>query len=179
MNRFYFIMLLVMISLPSCASRYVYFTESLREQQQWTESDLRQIQFYVSRDIVLTRAIGTGETRIEGGKVIVRDGRQLERVFLPAFTPGVLVMIPNTQRLAISFEAGGPESFLMFGPNAGNSHRYSLLAQTWYPDRGEVNYQGRLYDADALCTRASLLVDLRRIAPGPAKTRTVRGRKLE
>lgn len=179
MKPFIFLLVAAGFGLTSCSSPYVYFTESLREQEKWSESDLRRIQFYVSRDIVLTRTLGTGETSIQEGKVIVKDGRKTERIVVAAFTPGVVVMMPEAQRLAVSFEEGGRESFLMFGPNPDNNNRYSLLAQTWYSDYGDVNYQGKLFAADASCAYASLMVDLRRTGQEPAKVHRAKGRRIE
>ncbi len=179
MKSFIFLILAAGLGLTSCSSGYVYFTESLREQENWIESDLKRIQFYLSRDIVLTRSLGTGETSIQEGKVIVKDGRKTERVVVPAFTPGVVVLSPEAQRLAVSFEEGGRESFLMFGPNPNNNNRYSLLAQTWYSDYGDVNYQGKLYSADAECAYASLMVDLRRTGQEPAQTHRAKGRRIK
>lgn len=179
MKHFIFLLLSASLGLTSCSSGYVYFTESLREQEHWTETDLKRIQFYVSRDIVLTRTLGAGETSIQEGKVIVKDGRKTERVIVPAFTPGVVVLSPEAQRLAVSFEEGGRESFLMFGPNPNNNNRYSLLAQTWYSDYGDVNYQGKLFAADASSAYASLMVDLRRIGQEPAKVHRAKGRRIE
>jgi len=178
MNK-YFWLLVIALSLSSCASRLVYFTEPLRQREAWTEADLRKIQFYTSRDIVLSRSLGKEETVIESGRVILQEGRRIERVVIPARTPGVLVMMPGEKRLGISFEAEGREAFLMFGPQANNGDRYSLLAQEWTRDSGKVNYQGRTYRAEPASAYASLLVDLRRTGSSDESVYRVRGRRIE
>lgn len=178
MNKF-ILLLLAGLVFSSCGSRLVYFTEPLRQRENWSEPDLRNIQFYTSRDIVLSRSLGNEETVIESGRVIRKDGRRIERVVIPARTPGVLVMMPEEKRLGISFEAEGREAFLMFGPQPRNGDRYALLAQEWTRQSGRVNYQGKTYHADPASAYASLLVDLRQVGSRDETVHRVRGRRIE
>src|SRR5690606_11103234 len=173
----YIIGLLALVAgISSCSPRYSYFTESLRTRHQWTQDEIRKIQFYVSKDIVLTRTLASGETRIQEGKILIKDGKKIEQVVVRSGTPGVLVMMPRDDRFAISFESADQDAYLMFGPNPKYSNRYALLAQDWSQTKGKVHYRGILYDAPASSALASLMVDLRSIGDHQYKSRTVKGR---
>lgn len=179
MKTSYAILLLACISFVSCTPQYSYFTESLYKKQNWDAEDVQQIQFYVSKDIVLTRAISEGETRIAQGKISIKDGRKIERVVVKQGTPGVLVIMPKEDRFGISFEEEGSEHYLMFGPNPKYYNRYALLAQDWDREKGKVHYGGQLYDVDAASAFSSLLVDLRRSGGQEYQSRKVQGRLVK
>ena len=163
----------------ACSPVYTYFTKDLYEQEKWSEDDLKRIQFYTSRDIVLTRQIGAGETSIAGGKIIVKDGQRYEKVVIPNGTPGVLVMMPREDRMAISFEDKDNEAFLMFGPNPEYSNRFALLAQDWEMEQGQVHYKDKVYIVDAQYAYACLMVDLRKEGQNQYETKSVKGRTIE
>lgn len=164
--------------LASCSPRLSYFTEDLREKEKWTEDDISRIQFYTSGDIVLTRFLTDGETTIQSGKIIMKNGKKIERVIIPQGTPGALVFMPRENRFGISFEESASESYLMFGPNPKFENRYALLAQDWTRNTGKVHYHGKVYDVDAGSAFASLMVDLSSIGKTESQTRTLPGRKV-
>src|SRR5690349_17425950 len=128
------------IVLASCSPQYAYFTKELNEKQKWSAEDIRQIQFYVSRDIVLSRALSENGTQITEGKILIKDGRKVEQVVIKSGTPGVLVLMPKEDRFAISFEESD-DAYLMFGPNPKYYDRYALLAQDWDRNNGKIHYK--------------------------------------
>ncbi len=177
--KFTFPLAIVYITLlSSCTPRYTYFTESLYEKQAWTQDDVKRIQFYVSRDIVLTRAISDDDTSIKEGKIRIINGRRVQQVIVKERTPGVLVLMPEKDRFAISFEEDD-DAFLMFGPNPKYYERFALLAQDWERDHGKVHYRGQLYEVDNSSAFAALMVDLRREGESQYETRRVRGRTVK
>ncbi len=167
------------MALVSCSPQYAYFTDDLYKQQKWTPEDIRRIQFYVSRDIVLTREISEGETQITEGKIRIRDGRKIEQVLIRQGTPGVLVLMPKENRFAISFEEGDNEAYLMFGPNPKYEDRYALLAQDWDKEDGQVHYKGKLYHVDSSSAFASLMVDLQKTGASEYNTHRAGGRTIK
>ena len=162
----------------SCSPQYSYFTENLYEKQNWSQEDISRIQFYVSRDIVLSREISEGETKITEGKIRIKNGKKVEQVVIKSGTPGVLVLMPKEDRFAISFEEDN-EAYLMFGPNPKNYDRFALLAQDWEKDHGKVHYKGKVYGVDSASAYASLMVDLRRTGESEYQTRKVSGRTIK
>lgn len=163
----------------SCSSPYTYFTKDLYAAQQWTADDIGRIQFYLSKDIVLSRSIGADETRISEGKIEVVNGRSVERVIIRARTPGILVHMPNEDRFAISFEEAEDNAFLMFGPNTNHGNRYVLLAQEWQRDIGQVHYKGNLYSVDASSAYSSLMVNMKKEGVNEYKVQNVSGRTVQ
>ena len=166
------------LTMISCSPQYSYFTENLYEKQNWNQDDISRIQFYVSRDIVLTRAINEGETKISEGKIRIKNGRKVEQVVIKQGTPGVLVLMPKEDRFAISFEEDN-EAYLMFGPNPKNDDRFALLAQNWERDHGKVHYKGNVYDVDSESAYSALMVDLRKTGESEYQTRRVSGRTIK
>jgi hypothetical protein len=170
--------ILSLVGFSACSPQYAYFTEDLHEKQKWSAEDIQQIQFYVSRDIVLSRGLSENETQITEGKIIIKDGRKIEQVVIKAGTPGVLVLMPKEDRFAISFEEDN-EAYLMFGPNPKHYDRFVLLAQDWEREHGKVHYRGKEYTVNAASAYASLMVDLRRTGTNEYQTRRVQGRTVK
>lgn len=175
----HFFLLAIAFTMASCSPQYSYFTKDLYEKQEWTKDDIMRIQFFVSKDIVLTRSIEAGETSISEGKIRIKNGRRVEQVVIKAGTPGVLVLMPKEDRFAISFEESDNEAYLMFGPNPKYYDRFALLAQDWNRTDGKVHYRDKVYDVDASSAYASLMVDLRREGENQYQTRRVEGRTVK
>lgn len=177
--KLYLPTLLFAITLfASCTPRFTYFTENLYEKQKWSESDIKRIQFYVSKDIVLTRSLSSKDkTQITNGKITIRDGRKVEQVVIKARTPGVVVLMPNEDRFAVSFE-NEDDAYLMFGPNPKYYDRFALLAQDWEKNSGKIHYKGQLYNVDSDAAYAALMVDLRREGVDKYTTKKATGRTV-
>ncbi len=165
------------VTLIACSPNYKPFTVDLQKSFDWTEDELKQIQFYLSKDIVLQRQLSMGESVIEGGKIEVREGRRVEEVVIPEGTPGILMFMPKPNRMAISFETG-KDKFLMFGPHPKWDGRYMLLGSDWDRRAGQVTYQGRKYRTSSSSAYASLLVDLERVSKVSRARRTAKGRTV-
>jgi len=172
-------MLLCIGFFVSCSPRYSYFTKSLYEKENWTKDDITRIQFYISRDITLTRAVSEGESSITEGKIRIINGRKVQQVVIKSGTPGVLVLMPKEDRFAISFEEDDNEAYLMFGPNPKYYDRFALLAQDWERENGKVHYKGQVYNVDSNSAYASLMVDLKREGENQYETRKVQGRTVK
>ena len=163
--------------LLSCGPTYKPFTVDMQQQYQWTEDDLKHIQFYLSRDVVLHRNLSKGESVIDDGKIIIRKGTRVEEIVIPEGTPGVLQFMPKSNRLAVSFERG-KKKFLMFGPHPKWNDRYMLLGSSWNRHEGEVTYQGKKYRTSSKSAFASLMVDLDRINKVTVSRRRATGRRI-
>lgn len=174
----YLAAMLVLISLSACSPTLTSFTQRLYDQYDWTESELKRIQFYVSDPIILRRQLTGGTSEIISGEIKIVDGREVEEVIIRRNTPGVLLFMPKDDRFAISFEAEGDDRYLVFGPNPKAGNRYALLASEWNRRMGTVTYEGRKFDVDAGSAFASLMVDLKKIRKISVSSRTARGRKV-
>ena len=168
----------VLLAFSSCSPRLSPFTEKLYEENDWTDDELKKIQFYVSDDIVLHREIRKGKSEIISGEIKVINGKKVEEVVIPKGTPGVLIFKPKEDRFAISFEDGKDDAYLMFGPSPKAGSRYVLLASDWKRRRGKITYEGKTFYTPSRSAYASLMVDLKRIRKVSVKSRKAKGRKI-
>ncbi len=175
--QFFFILAFVG-TLFNCSPRLSPFTEDLQAENSWSERELSKIQFYVSRDIVLYRDFKSGESKIEDGKVKIVNGRKVEEVIISKGTPGVMVLNPKSDRIAVSFEGGSDDKFLMFGPNPKFDGKYVLLAKEWKKKGGTITYDGRQYFTDSSSAYSALMIDLKKLRKTKVNSRVAKGRKL-
>jgi len=178
MKLIQFICLLALMScLFNCSPRLSPFTQELQEENNWSEADLKKIQFYVSQDIRLYRDFQTGQSKIEDGKVRMVNGRKVEEIIISSGTPGVMVLNPKSDRIAISFE-DGKGKYLMFGPNPKFGDKYVLLAKEWKKSGGTITYDGRPFKTDADSAFSALMIDLKKIRRTKVNSRVAKGRRL-
>ncbi len=163
--------------LTSCSQKLTYFSQKMVNDFDWTENDLQKIQFYLSDDIELTRALGTEDSRITKGKIRVENGREVEVVRFKKGTPGLAVFSPKNNRMAVSFESED-DKFLMFGPNKKTKGRYVLLAKNWEKNYGEVTYDGKIYRTSSSSAYSALMVDIDKAKKVRYKSSTAEGRKI-
>ena len=167
------------LALSACGPTLSPFTESLYKKNQWSEAELKRIQFYLSNDIVMRRELTGAKSEIVSGEIKMIDGRQVEEVAIRKGTPGVLLFLPEKDRFAISFEDGGKERFLVFGPNPKVNGRFVLLASEWKRRSGMVTYEGKKWQVDNNSAYASLLVDLKKVNKVSVDARTAPGRRID
>ncbi len=167
------------ILLSSCSPKLTPFTERLHQENGWSEGELKQIQFYVSEDIVLRRQATKGSSKIEHGEIKIIDGKRVEEIVIKKGTPGVFLFQPKEDRFAISFESREyDDPYLIFGPSKKARGRYTLRAKDWNKGRrgGKVSYDNKTYYTPTESAYAVLLVDLKRKRDTKVKSRTANGR---
>ncbi|MEM9819701.1 MAG: hypothetical protein AAF985_01460 [Bacteroidota bacterium] len=178
-SRSIFFLGVLLFTMNACSPRLSPFTQRLYDDNNWTETDLKRIQFYLSQDITLQREATSGQSTIESGEIKMVDGRKVEEVVVRKGTPGVLIFMPKRNRLAVSFESSGDDRYLMFGPNPKAGNRYVLLASDWKRRRGKVTYDGKAYFTPSESAYAALMVDLKKVRKVSVKSRTAKGRKID
>jgi len=177
MTRLLSSLVLFTILFSSCGPKLSPLTQRLVDDQNWSEEELKRIQFYLSEDLVLTRELRDGKTEIRNGQVKVIDGREVEQVVFKRNTPGVFVFAPKGQRIAVSFE-NSDENYLVFGPNPKAGNRYAIRAAEWNRRSGTVTYAGRKWTINSVDAYASLLIPLKRLRNKDVSGKVVGGRKL-
>ncbi len=169
--------MLLLIGLSSCSKKLTPLTQGMVEEFDWTETDLKRVQFYLSNDIVLTRDLGREESRITNGKVRVVNGREVEEVRFKKNTPGVIIFSPKGNKYAVSFESSD-DKYLIFGPSKKAKGRYVLLAKDWTKNRGKVTYDGKVYNTSSNSAYANLLVDIKLARSTKYKSKEAEGRRI-
>jgi len=171
-----YLLLFVLTLLNSC-NTLDPFTDDLYDRSNWTEPELRRIQFYLSDDIVLRRALSGTRSEINNGEIKIIDGERVEQVVIPKGTPGALINEPKEKRFQVAFEQEDSK-FLMFGPSPRARGRFVLLARDWDRRQGIVTYDGKLWKVGSNSAYAALMVDLKEIQDRKVKSRRASGRKV-
>lgn len=173
-----FLFLAFVLLMASCSSRTTSLTSGIVESQNWSEHDLRRIQYYLNQDIVLERQVRDRGSEIVVGEVIMRDGRQIERLVFPRGTPGVFVRKLGEDRYAFSFEPRHDDRFLVFTANPKRGGVYLLSAQNWHEGRGQLNYAGNTYFTVPGSGLAGLEIKMKGKGRDRVRQRTVPGRTV-
>jgi len=173
-----FIISAVLITACATGSQKRSFSQQFYKDSGLSQEDLKRVQFYLDRDVVLYRVINSSESRVEGGKITVRGGQNVEEIVIRRGTKGALVFMPKDDRLGISFDAKDDQKYLMFGPNPNNGNRYSLLASDWENGIGYVTYGSSRWKASKPNAFASLLVDHNSMRKTSVVTEIPKGREV-
>lgn len=92
--------------------RYIPFTRDLIATYSLSEEDIRNLQFYVSRDIVLRREMSQAGANVAKGKLFVADGKSVDEVEVPQYAPGVADTVDlnsdGMDQIHVRFEKGAP-----------------------------------------------------------------------
>lgn len=129
----------------SCSSSKIYFSTAIRQKVENIGTPVTQLQFYIDRDVELSREILKDETKVTSGEIRFENGKNLNIITLKKNTPGVCTkVLPD--KIIISFEVGD-DKFLTFGKTkfALDTDPYKILANSWIGDYGSINYEGKKY----------------------------------
>lgn len=128
--------LLIIIMFTGSCSRTILFTQAIRDKIQSDSIDVKEVQFYNSKEIMLQRNLSYEETRIAQGKIKFENGKFIELIIIKKNTPGICDNL-GTNLLDVSFEAGENRT-LRFMKNT-KSH-YQITALEWKDKFGRVQY---------------------------------------
>jgi len=143
--------------------------------------DLKQIQFYIDQKLILSRNLGDQKVEVSSGVVRLENGKFINEVIVPAFTPGVCESVDN-DKLMISFEKGNND--LAFGPGSGYTfNSYVLYGTEWRNGTAAVTFDSNKFRARCgSCpdvASVTLVVRKNEIDRIERKTRTLKGRTVE
>lgn len=164
------------IFMASCSPYLSPYTARLQKDAQLDESQLKQIQFYISNDIVLYRNINNAETEITEGELKVVNGRDVEEVIIKSGTPGLITGKDDKGNLLVSFDADG--NALRFGINHNISGYYTLMAKDWDGRTGIVDYGNKEYKTSSGSIYAYLMISMKQVNNTPVQSREATGRSL-
>ena len=171
------IALVLLAALAACSSSKVYFSTQVRQKVENTGTPLTQLQYYVDRDVELSREILKDETKVTSGVVRFENGKNLNIITLKRNTPGVCTkVLPD--KVYISFEIGD-DKFLTFGKTkyATESAPYKILANSWIGDYGAITYEGKSYFIHS-GTDASIMIKTSELNNEEINKRQMKGRTI-
>lgn len=172
------ILMLVPILFLSACKTLVPFTDDLKTQNNWKEGELKQIQFYLSTSITLNRQLTNSATAIVSGKIKTVDGKKVEEIIIKQGTPGILTELPDSKRMAVSFEIDDSH-YLTFGSYENRGGRYYLMLREFKKDKyAKVSYVDNEYFISPESLNAFLQINMKKILKEDRKQRVAGGRKL-
>lgn len=192
-----------------CGSSLVPLTQELRQEHQLSDDELANLQFYLSDTVTLRRELESGGRQVTGSHtLLLTSGKTIEEVVVEGETPGVAVEV-GPDSLAISFEEGtfllfgtrslgdepsgrepqfaeAPDPFpgndpdhveevVPARPVTVGTGRYFLLVD----ERGQVKFQGRVFEAVEETFRAHLLIDAESLEDVVESRTVLKGRRLD
>ena len=169
----------ILLFFNSCGPTLTPFTNNLYKERNWSDNELKRVQFYLSRDIVMYRQLKGSKFEVVSGEVKIVDGRKVDEITIRKGTPGILLFRPKDNRFAISFEEGNDNRYLIFGPSPKAGGKFVLLASDWNRNKGAVSYEDKKYTVEASSAYAALMIDLKKIRKTSVKSRTAKGRKVD
>jgi len=161
-------------SEPTAQENRIDFTRQLREQLSLTPTEIRSLQFYLSKPITMQRELTSGDRQVSHGKLVTKDGKYIEEVDVVDGTPGVAVDVnPDGNTLDVSFESGTRLRF------TGLS--YTLLADSWggKDGAGKITFDGRVYDAINHSYLAHLSIDRQALSKLETNRRVLKGVRVD
>lgn len=182
-----FIAILVLAS--SCK---VTFTEPVRSQIETNNLDLKKVQYYNSKTIVLKRVMSTNEPRVTSGKVSMENGVMIEEIQIKKNTPGIIDSLGKGE-IRVRFEQGQGRT-LLFAPNIYG--HYELKADKWdaksvgtqtgsgYAEffqtyQGQVTYEGKKYYFNTAVAKPTLKIKKKESSKISKNTRRASGVRVE
>lgn len=139
--------LLVGLGMLSSCSEKTQLTGSLMTLIKENQLPLEKIQFYNDNALFLERELNASDANVKSGKVVIVNGKSINRVNLEPQTPGVLIK-EQQEQLLVSFEAGaGIEKSLHFAPVLGErgEYFYQLVDDLGSPTFSRLQYDGNKY----------------------------------
>jgi len=161
-------------------SNYVPFTKELKQKLEKENIDLKEVQFYVDQKLILTRDLGDQKVEVHAGVVKMENGRFINEVIIPSFTPGVLAGATG-DKLMVSFEKGNND--LAFGPGSGYTfNEFVLYGTEWRNGTAAVTFDsGKFRARCGTCSdvaMATLLVQKSELDKMERKSRILKGRTV-
>jgi hypothetical protein len=177
-----------MLFLFSCSgskklsrSNFVPFTKDLKARLERDNIDLKQVQFYVDQEVILSRNLGDQKLEVSSGVVKLQSGKYINEVIIPAFTPGICDTSSSGDKLQVSFEQGNND--LTFGLGSGyTANQYVLYGTDWRNGTAAVTYDSNRFRARCGSCQdvaaVTLVVRKTAIDKIERKTRVVKGRTI-
>ena len=177
------VILMVLLGLLGCEhhpdvrSTYekIPFTHSLRVEYNLTPPELKRLQFYVSNPVQLRHVDTSGKYEIAKGKLVVKDGKDVNEIVVNRGTPGVVVDVRDPE-LRVSFEENF--SFGFVRGTGAQSDVYVLAFVNDAQGQSIVRYGGAEFQMDQNSKLAHLLINKEELTEIVNKRRVLPGRRI-
>lgn len=176
--KYLIFIIIALIAMTSCATKVPY-TKKIKDEFGLNENNLKQVQFYTSRTIILERDDEKKVIATTGkdGELVASREEFSERIVIPANRPCIFESIEADGSVNIRFELGAGRTLKFTQrPNIATDRFY--LHADWKQGRGELDYGGAVYYAVSGSSAAYLVVKLKQWQKKKRKDRVVKGMKV-
>jgi hypothetical protein len=158
--------------LSSSCVKIIPFTQSLKDNENLTESAIHQLQFYISGEVLLEREVHSRNSMVsQSHRLIIRNGKKIEQIRINHMTP---CLIGRVQDRIVYAQFEKENNYLAFG--ATQKDKYYLLARGWDASGvGAVEYGGKIFKAHKKSGSAFLLIELKQFKKRKKKVKTLPG----
>lgn len=173
------------LAITSCSTSRIFLTVDTKQQIEKAKIALNQVQFFNSEEIVLIRQLSKEDIGVDKGRIKIENGKQIEEVIIPAYTPGVCEL-NDEKTFKISFETGDGKqiAFVVERKNdvVDKSSGFKIGANEWVTTQrgnkvGKLDYDGKVYTLiRGLDSR--LMIEKSMLNNVDRDTRVAKGRKL-
>jgi hypothetical protein len=169
------LLLLAVISMTawSCKPKSI-FMETARLALVENNVELRTVQVYNDKAIVMRRKANSSEVSQSGGKLVMVDGEQVLEVVIRAGTPGVITGVQNGEFL-VRFEAGAGK-VLQFYKNTKGA--FQIDADKWIGQKGQIKYANLEFLVEAESNDVILMFKEKKRYKSASNLRTVKGLRV-
>jgi hypothetical protein len=124
-------------------AEFIPFSKSLKYRLEQDRADLKKIQFYIDKPLILRNTSGGGSSSVKGGTVAYGNLQNVTEFTIPAYTPGVCEKVKGDS-LYISFDA--PQNSFVFAAIYANE-QFLLQGTNWYNGVTDVMYDNKIFKA--------------------------------
>jgi hypothetical protein len=173
------------IAITSCSTSRMFLTVDTKQQIEKANISLNQVQFFNSEEIVLVRQLSKEDIGVDKGRIKIENGKQIEEVIIPAYTPGVCEL-HDEKTFKISFETGDGKQIAFVAERRNDmvdkTSAFKIGANEWITTQrgnkvGKVDYDGKVYTlVRGLDSR--LMIEKSMLNNVDRDTRVAKGRKL-
>jgi hypothetical protein len=135
------ILFFAFLFLGACATPYAPFTEPMLSEFKLDSKNIKNVQFYLSDEILLFKIEGEQSMGKEDGAFVKSDGGISEKVSIKRSTPCIVERIDKEGFFYVRFEEG-KDKVLKF--QKADNKRYYLYTEI-VDNRHQVSYGGELY----------------------------------
>ncbi len=175
-----YILCFVLITLfaVSCSNK-VYFSNDMRVELENKRIELTKLQYYIDKDVILSREISSVDAKLTSGKVVFQNGKYFQNILLRRFTKGVCTGVYQ-KRMDIAFEQGDNKSIIFSIPKLNNtSNIYILTNEGAFGNNSNfITYDGKQYQLSFKGTAPKLMINGKVIQNRKNDDRIMKGLKV-
>lgn len=177
--RNYYTLLVISALFTSCKT-FTPFSAALKMRNNWTEAELKKIQFYNSKEIVIANQFIDTKSEIKKGKVFIKTDIKSDStntIVIKKHTKGVLVKA-ESNKLIVSFEKDD-NHFVVFSLNENNAQNIGDSLYYMLNNNGQINYNGIKQYISSDTNEVLLLVEYYSKNTKKVKKQFVKGKKIK